>query len=265
MKMKVYIDPTQLQRLVDGECTSAEVRAILMTARSEPGCWEQIAVALLEDRAWQCRLQPQAMPAAPSSNLAALEQILSQAGSEDRAAKVAAIASATDSISSPRATVAATQRSFPLSWLAMAASLIVVALLGYSIGQYSSTPSDGSGLAVDSSRNAPAVPQLDDLQAPRTTLASLEPNYRMQLPAAEQREPGRLRPNGDVPMYEITSLKQWRELDQPQRLDLTPEQLAELNARGIGVQKDFDVLSGKFDDGRVFLVPIRSIRVSPWQ
>lgn len=264
--MKEHIDPTQLQRLVDGECTPAEVRTILMTARSEPGCWEQIAVALLEDRAWQCRLQPQSTTAVLTSDLASLEQLRSQAGSEDRPANVAAFAPATDSFSSTRAAAAATQRSFPqLSWLAMAASLAVVALLGYSIGQHQSSPPAGSGLAVDSGGNAPAVPKLDDLQAPRTTLASLEPNYRMQLPAAEQRDGGRLRPNGDVPMYEITSLKQWRELDQPQRLDLTPEQLAELNARGIGVQKDFDVLSGKFDDGRVFLVPIRSIRVSPWQ
>jgi hypothetical protein len=258
MNMKTQIDPIQLQRLIDGECRPADVRAILLAAKTDPACWEQISLALLEDRTWQCKLQTPA-------DSAVLDQpsmaTFSQTESQDTK-----VASSNLSPSHRAAPFYSTLYSTSLlNWVAMAASLIVVAFLGYSIGQQNkNTPAADPQLSV--ARVHDDNPGLGgDIASPQTTLASLKPDYRMQLPAVDPQTYGYLQPSGDVPMYVVRSMDQWRQLDQPQQFEFSPEELAELNLRGIGLQKDFNVISGKFDDGRVFVVPIRSIRLAPWQ
>lgn len=255
--MKPSIDPTQLQRLVDGECTPADIRAILLAAKNDPARWEQIAVALLEDRAWQCQIQSQ-------SDLLPLGQVTSALAQAQPTTHSTSDSLSQTNPTSRRNSAVVERSSFPLlTWFVMAASLFAVACLGYSIGQHRST-SNSVELAQSSSPDRPPADRLLGDPSPRTTLASLPPDYRMQLPATD-RHSDRLQPSGEVPLYNIKSMDQWRELDQPQTLNLTPQALADLNASGIGVQKDFDVLSGEFEDGRVFLVPIRSIRLAPWQ
>jgi hypothetical protein len=253
--MKPSIDPTQLQRLVDGECAPGDVRAVLLAAKNDPACWEQIAVALLEDRAWQCQIQSQpngTFDLERTASALAQSQLPTQATNKTLA----------DAKPTQRVASALDQASRLLTWFAMAASLFAVAVLGYSIGQHRSI--SNSDNIAQSPKSLPA----DSLAGGPTTgtrLASLRPDYRMQLPATDRLSGGDLQPAGEVPLYAVNSMVQWRELDRPQSLNLTPRELAELNARGIGVQKDFDVLSGELEDGRVFVVPIRSIRFAPWQ
>jgi hypothetical protein len=255
--MRPSIDPAQLQRLVDGECAPGDVRAVLFAAKDDPGCWEQIAVALLEDRAWQCQIQSQ-----PNETFD-LERTASASVQSQLPTQATNL---TPAEAKPTQRVASTlgQSSRLLTWFAMAASLFAVAVLGYSIGQHRSISNSvpivrsplGKSLPADSLPGGPAT---------GTRLASLRPDYRMQLPASDRLSGGDLQPAGEVPLYDVKSMVQWQELDRPQSLNLTPQKYAELNARGIGVQKDFDVLSGELEDGRVFVVPIRSIRFAPWQ
>jgi hypothetical protein len=144
----------------------------------------------------------------------------------------------------------------------MAASLMAVAVLGYSVGQQGARSGIPRDLVQQPISNDSSNGLLADPSSPKTTLASHTPDYRMELP-----EHDRFLPGGEVPLYVVKSLDQWQQLDRPlpQQLRFTPEQMAELNFQGIGIEKDFNVLTGNFADGRSFIVPIRSIRFSPVQ
>jgi hypothetical protein len=278
--MKNPIDPIQLQRLIDGECSAEDLRTLLLTARAEPKSWEEIGLALLEDRAFQQQLKTHACEPA-SSTLHAVSPVVSLSElSELEPGSISAGADTLEPAKSPCLSNAADTRaemsSYPMaevrlgsefhsvwkSWLTMAASLLAVAVLGYSIGQQNSATTPPPYVAqqpsgVDRSGSWAAKPG-----PPQTTLASLEPEYRMELS-----EHHRLLPNGEVPLYVVKSLDQWEKLDRtlPDGLRFTPEELAELNLQGIGVHKELDMLTGNLADGRTFLVPIRSIRFSPVQ
>lgn len=273
--MKRSFDPIQLQRLIDGECSLDDVRSLLISARVEPGVCEDIALALLEERAWQIQLGSISAEGIPPSELAlslnGLEAGVSSA--ETNAFSVTSgglnpefIASQVRSSSASQSAGDDGQRPGTTfhwkNWFAMAASLLAVAALGYSAGQQGSQSEIPGQFAQQPVKNASPKDLLNDQASPMTTLTSHKPDYRMELPDHD-----RLLPGGEVPLYVVNSLDQWQQLDQPlpQEFRLTPEQIAELNLQGIGIEKDFNVLTGRFDDGRTFVVPIRSIRLSPVQ
>jgi hypothetical protein len=265
------------RQIIDGECSLEDVRDILVSVRAEPAICEEIAIAMLEDRAWQLQLcSGSADLCHPSTATVQLAESC-EASMPPAAANVPLFLPFAESKSEPISPSDALSTTTPTvteydhrdaiashwkNWLAMAASLLAVAVLGYSVGQQGSQSGIPRDLVQQSVQNDSANGMLIDHSAPATTLASHKPDYRMELPKHD-----RFLPGGEVPLYVVKSLDQWQQLDQPlpQEFRFTPEQMAELNLQGIGIEKDFNVLTGRFEDGRTFVVPIRSIRLAPVQ
>ncbi len=280
------IDSTQLQRLVDGECSSKDIRSLLTTARNYPEYWETIAVALLEDRAWQQQLGGSSQAAETLDCLADTQEMVRQnvAVNPRELDSTQGMLSPARQNAFDQASVSkgVQRREFPSLFhgLMMAASLLIVALLSYTTGrqwtnqgQLAQSTSPHSmqaerGPLMDLREGSALIahhalpnhsPSASPQASPQITPVSLnQPDYRMQLP---NHDPSQV--HGDVPLYLVRSLDQWQQIDQrlPKEFHLTPDQLNELSANGIRVRQELDFLSGNLDDGRVFMVPIRSVRL----
>ena len=142
--------------------------------------------------------------------------------------------------------------------LAIAASLAVAGLVGFMVG------SDGPTFDGPTSTNN-MIADNDSAGTPGVTSVDLEPEYRMELltPDGEAVD-------GEVDLYRYNDLHQLVHRDnvdgKVSLSDLLPpsefseEARQRLSQSGYEINESTNYMSGRLQDGRQFVVPVRSIR-----
>ena len=237
MENESKIDPDSLQRLIDGELSSDEIRALFEVADQHPSWWRTIACAFTEDKLFAKQFESLTEPVD-------LKQTQSTKP-----------AKATTRESKPAA-----NRISLVKQLAIAASLAVAGLLGYMFG------SDGPITNPGGSAAAPnMIADNNSAGTPAVTPVDLQPEYRMELltPDGEAID-------GEVDLYRYNDLHQLvRRGNANSKVSLndflppsglSTEARQRMNQSGYEINETTNYMSGRLQDGRQFVVPVRSIR-----
>lgn len=275
------INPIQLQRLIDGEISSDDLQQFSADLKQQPALSQTIAAALIEDRVWRNQFgndsseKNQITPASEASfsNVAPTKSTEINITSENPIPNSSLPKSnLPKSVRKPRFQVRP-------NWLAIAASALFAAMLGYTLGQQNQTawptlafnPDANPSPILSPGLNPNPSPTVSSNPAPqpaipKLTPASLTADYHLELPGNSTSSLV-----GEVPLYQMRSAPHWRqqfrELNQAsaKNFQVTPELMNRLHANGFRVQQDIEFVSGNLQDGRTFVVPIRSIQFVPGQ
>lgn len=241
MENESNMNPTQLQRLIDGELSTDEIRLLFKSADQHPSQWRQIACAFTEDKLFAKQFESMT------------EQIASKPTKPSRS-----VANETKS---------STQTMPTVMRFAIAASVAVAGLIGYMVG------SDGpmESMVVPNPSMETNIIASNDADAPAVTPVDLQPEYRMEL----------LTPDGDamneVDLYRYDDLHRLVEnrgdrsnnrvtlSDLLPPSGLTQEARQRMSQSGYDVNESTNFISGRLQDGRQFVVPVRSIRFDQGQ
>jgi hypothetical protein len=253
------IDPLLLQRLVDGELDPPQIQQILADATTAPEQWQEIAVGFVENQTWDRAFQ------SFESGNSTLPTAADAVAADERVADEDAIRQTKPSSGSIH------RRSRP-SWLVLAASLLAAATIGYMVNHIQNRDLPSSNLAKETLE--PSEPllasKIPDSQTPnpQMTPAMLQPDYHLEVPQDNEylRDVMAAGPVAPVPLYRIGNAEQLKLLNQQRApAKLPPEILQDLAGSGYQMQQDIDFISGRLDDGRSFVVPVRTIRFVPGQ
>lgn len=233
-------DEARFDRLVDGELSPAEYRALLASLDDEPGGWKRCALAFLEAQALGTELSGirRSLPVAE-----ALEH-------ETRDADFAA--------SGQPVGWRAPWRGQVPSLLAIAASFLLVFCVGVAAPRLWSIrrqeASSGGNLSRSSalaSGNAPSGERADQ-SGPREI-----GNLRLVMEGLETEG----RDAGHVPVYEVLGdVDQLLANDRPA---LAPELVELLRQRGYDVRREQRYFPAPLDDGRQIIVPVEGYQITP--
>ena len=232
MKSESSPDPVELQRLIDGELSTVEVKTLLDAADRNPSQWRTIACEFIEDQLFQRQFESLAETVDPKP-----------------AKQIVNLKSNASSI-----------RSMPfVRQLAVAASVALAGLIGYLVGNDGPMPiGPEKGIASN------MLAENDRISEPLVTPVDLKPEYRMEL----------LTPDGEalneVDLFRYKDLNQlYANRNSQERLSLedvlpasgfSPEMRQQLSRSGYEINESTNYMSGKLEDGRKFVVPVRSIR-----
>ena len=215
------MEPVQLQRLVDGELNFEETQQILKSAEDNPDLWRSIASSFVENQLWQSEFCGQ-----HGFNMDSQLQTKPMRPVDSRS-------------------------YFRTGWLALAASLLLaISIGGLLVNSDSLGPETQPVSLADNTevlQNANALvddPQLDDLnQRPAVY-------HRVQV----EDPTGHQYVNSDVPLYSVDP----SELQKFISKDDLPEDVRQRAAdSGYGLQQNIRFLSGRLNDGRRFVIPVR--------
>ncbi len=229
-------EPKQLQRLVDGELDRTAVQSMLKTADANPQHWRELAVGFIEDQMFQQEFNT-------------IEQLESAQRSE--AAPVNA---------PPQ------QQPFVLNrWIAIAAGILLGLTVGYVVSIVNG-PRDNDVQANSVSPDDQGSPDLDGMLADKTPgidsnpVVSYRPDYHMNLqsPAGDEML------SSEVPLYnEAKARELGYEMNRP--VEISGDMARWMKQSGYEMEQKIDYISGKLDDGRQFVIPIRTIRMHAGQ
>jgi len=239
MNSEPTLDPIELQRLIDGELSSIEVRELVEKADRNPALWRSIGCAFTEDQMFRQQFESltdeteQSKPAMPVQHLATTNQ------------------------KPPKSL-----RSTPLVWqLTTAACFALAGLVGYLIGSEGSSPTSD----IPSSNMIANNSNSDAGNTSALTPVDLKPEYRMELltPDGESVD-------GEVDLYRYNDLHRLVGNDGSDRRvklkdvlpssGFSPEARQRLSQSGYDINETTNYMSGRLQDGRKFVVPVRSIR-----
>jgi hypothetical protein len=266
------IDPLQLQRLVDGELDFQHVQQLLVEAETTPEQWKEIAVGFVENQTWNQAFQSRGqIPAAQPS----VETIKRELDSD------------TKQLSLSAATAVSPNDRSSHSWWVMAASLLAAASIGYLISQIQTRDFSGSSVAQlttgssshpddpgsnsDSKSNGGSelAANLDNqfIQADPSKITQAD--YHLEVPLDEQNSFEVAGQSTSVPLYQVDNAQQLQQLNLIARQRHTPaisaEMLKRLTGSGYRMVQEVDYVSGRLEDGRSFVVPVRTIRFAVGQ
>jgi hypothetical protein len=221
-------DDARFDRLVDGELSADEYKALVAGLDDEPGGWRRCALAFLEAQALGGELS-----AIRQCGKVAVPPVLSVAVAPRKAAE-------------------------PARWkllLAMSASFLVAFILGVTLpGLWRPVPGTrlaGPEIPVQSRDAAPAASLPDGLV--RTV-----GNARLVFDGPS----GTQSPGGDVPIYELPAAagSSWLTQHEP---TLPEELIDELERRGHRVEWRQQYVPVNLEDGREGVIPVESYQITP--
>ena len=237
------ITPEHLQSIVDGEC-SHETRAFLLSEmEKEPIAWRTLALALLEDRKWSNELTA-------TSKLGKESQcetwITSPTSNESLA-----VASRVPTLTNLAGNAATDGNAIP--WLpALAASF----LLGVGIYGGSFLPRWSSSYNVPEqplASRATSKQESVDLLSP--AISTYEPDMKMLVSGPNQEK-------SEIPVYDM------KETGHDLFLAKETYEIAKINQRLRREGYELDVrpeyYTGKLNDGRNIVVPVKHVGVRPY-
>ncbi len=284
------INPLDLQRLIDGECDDAEIRSLLTDAEGNPENWRAMASAFVEDQVWQKRFCSDTNPSGKSktptgagSNSVEPNTAIPQPPvkvSESRQADESApndsgqtnldvanrnqdfVDQANDHSAKHRASQIKNSPGL-YNWLAVAAGLAIAGMVGYIAGSDRPTIPDFVPVA-NIPQVAPSANQ--QIAAAPTPPPQMTPAYHLQLPQ-DQTDASQAGLDGEVPLFLIQSREELDRFKKPnwQHIQMSPLLLKQLKIRGFQMNQNVEFVSGKHNDGRAFVVPVRTINFSPSQ
>ena len=263
------IDEHTLQKLVDGELGSNQIRSLLRDAEksggdSDPGDWKQMAVAFAENQLIQRSFGDFNLALGSSSHVA-----------DDTDVEGPSLARPRTSSNTDNRTV----------WTAvLAASLLIGTALLYhnfaSTNAPETTPSFATANSSDPS-DAEATPGDQPkplLQFDQRTLAALAPDHQLNpelLPAAFGQKGQRQVPLYNAKRFDRRQLNQLRGNDSAAKRawfdqviptgSVSDQMVADYEKAGMLVDQEVEFLSGRLNDGRSYMIPYRSVRFTPGQ
>lgn len=263
------IDELTLQKLVDGELDSDQVRSLLRDADltggdSDPGDWKQMAVAFAENQLIQRSFGDFNLALESSSPIAN--------GADIEGASLA-----------NQRTAANTGNH--TAWAAvLAASLLIGTALVYHNFASNNLPVLPPGFAwATTTEPSDADVLSDDTQKPllqfdQRTLAALAPDHQLNpdlLPATFGQKGQRQVPLYDAKRFDRRQLSQLRGNDSAAKRawfdqiiptgSVSDQMVADYEKAGMLVDQEVEFLSGRLDDGRSYMIPYRTVRFSPGQ
>ena len=228
-------DPETLQRLVDGELEYSAVGQLIDLAQDNPESWRTMALSFIEDQQFRKSFESFAV-ASESDGL--------------------------DRVTTPLAKPQTSTRFSALRILATAAGLAAALTIGFILGGNSDAP------VQNNRNNLLTATTPDPIQTENAvTTADFEPECRMELMTAEGDPVG-----SEVDLYRVEDFKKLLANPDSDATFALQEVLADsgftddartrLSRSGYLLDEDTRYVSGRLDDGRAFVVPIRSIRLN---
>ncbi len=264
------IEELQLQRLVDGELSPLQVQQMLTDAKVSPNQWQEIAVGFVENQIWNRAFENDVhtMNSNASEPNSTVGSLLKKGSVASEAKRVAPIQSGT------RESKLESNRATGFSWLVMAASLIVAATIGYMLNQIQSRSLPGSSIA--DTHSIESNPLLAANSEPRESdpgLSNVDPidhsqitqaDYHLEVPQEKIGELDVAGPVAQVPLISVRNARDLRNLNLLNERQSSPaisqEVLDRLAGFGYRLQQDVEFMSGRLNDGRSFVVPVRTMR-----
>lgn len=227
-----FLDAAGFDRLVDGELSAAEYRALLAALDQEPDGWQRCAMAFLEAQAWRCEIS-------------GIRRGQDHATPADRAVA---------------ATNHGARRWLPL--LAVAASFIVAFLGGLYVQQRIDALERRGGQLAQGSNPVHKQPAHEALRPEDEFLAEgQEPQSLGNIRLVVDGGPGNEAQPIDVPVYDLRQVgPQWLTQD---RSILPPEVIEALHRRGRKVESQIQFLPLPLDEGRQIVLPVEQIQITP--
>lgn len=221
-----------LDRLVDGELTSDERRALLRRLDEEPEGWRRCALAFLEAQA--------------------LRESLGSLADELRAPRRESRVEPVEVASRPQRLAAASPRRFDMlgMFLAAAASFLIAFFLGVNSGGFTGSPvTPASSGVAQLAGTAPPSGAGSAFEALPVEWNSLPLVVNANGQAHEMQVPVAMGPQADVTLLE----------EHPQRL---PDALERsLRRQGYEVDYDRQLVDMPLEDGRRAVLPVDNVRV----
>ena len=229
-------DPIYLQRLVDGELDRPGTRKLLEMAEANPHLWREMASSFVENQLWRHDFQQ--MHRDDSTN--GFKPATKHEGQSHSSLKIP-------------------------YWFSLAAGVLLALTAGLLIGRNSGGLTDDGHSPV--ANKSPVSPdgQLADLQPPneattKQTLVDYRPDYHLELQDAN----GNPYFGSEVPLYSASNAQRAGiRLDQPSQIP--SEFVDRVKRNGYGIQQNLNYISGRLNDGRQFVVPVRTINLSAGQ
>lgn len=215
----------QLQRLVDGQLDLKQTQEMLQRANLEPELWREMAAAFVEDQIWRNEVTAD--------------------GLAEQASSVEATSPKSNNTSKSNPSTAPGVKF----WLALAAAIVAGIWLGRA--WFPEGAADSNPNTVASHQTPPDTDLTSDpiSDTPDRQLVSYEPAHHLSMGDA-----------GEVPLY---TLEQAHKLGLLKEQSLPQETVDQLRERGYELEQNTQYISGKAQDGRRILVPVRSVRFHP--
>ncbi len=218
----------QLQRLVDSQLNLEQTLELLRLAEQDPALWRDIAAAFVEDQMWRAEITADGQ----SNLLGAIDS----------------------DVSSKRTRSAAKSNSSSVNSFKFLMALAAAVFIGLWLGSVWNSQGKPTGDAVipvvnNDIKPEAVSPENSDPQSPSPQLVSnFEPAHHLSMGEA-----------GDVPLF---TLDQAREMGFLKEQPLPQETVERLRERGYQLEQNTQYISGKAQDGRRVLVPVRSVSLS---
>jgi len=243
-------DPLVLDRLVDGELTDAEERAVIAQLSQTPDGWRRCALAFLEARCWQRAAQHVQELSDPQQNLAKPPRAkppLTQPPLDE--ARPSRIANKRDTVSKSRLSI---------HWPG-ALALCALFLLAFGVGTLLPSPWNRSSQPEGPSGAVPLVDSAAQPTAPVHMVAQDQPVNSEDLLLGNVTFVDNSGSQFDVPVYDWN--EQFAEELMYGSQNLSPEFLQQLKRHQVRSHQSY--VPVRLKDGRRVVVPVQKFEIVP--
>lgn len=231
-----------LDRLVDGELSQAERRALLAALDDEPGAWRRCALAFLESQSWRWQLAQ-----------IASEPLVAQAATRGPAGSAAISAKRSNGLG---------------RWLAIAAGLLISFTLGTRFTpapqQAANVPSEASSAVAAHDALPAPVPEAiaENPSEPAAEASAAEPNWEtLTLASLEGADGESAASSFEVRVRDNADSQTLQELLSANESALPEALVRQLELEGWQVSRQRQLVPVSLPDGRRMVMPVEQIDV----